>query len=250
MPSSAVRAPSSSRPNPPDTPSAARVEADPGTSRALSARRWFLVAAPVLAGLFAILGAAADPASGQEGAVLWKAYAENPDQLQLKSFGLHWAYSFWVVPTLLIAGLVRGRGRWIVNVAALLGFVALSTLPGLLFVDFYDSAIGQVTDPATTGRVIETIDGMWAPVAIAAPAIAGFMLSLPLAALAAWRAGLIRWWGPVAVVAGVAAFAGSNVAAWGAVLTTAFFTVFAVELARGTRPARAQLPATRQAEAL
>lgn len=235
MSSASVTAPSASQLTPSAASSAGTAPAGPGTGGALSIRRWFLVASPVLAGLFAILGAAADPASGADGAVLWKAYSENPDQLQFKSFGLHWAYSFWLVPTLLIAGYIRGRGRWTANIAALLGFVAISTLPGLLFVDFYDSAIGQVTDPATTGRVIETVDGMWASVAIAAPAIAGFMLSLPLAALAALRAGLIRWWGLVGVLAGYAAFVGSNVAVWGAVLTTVCFTVFATELARGTR---------------
>lgn len=87
-------------------------------SAALSARRWFLVASPVLAGLFAVLGAASDPAVGEDGLVLWRAYAENPDALQFKAFGLHWAFAFWLVPPLLIAGLVRSRGVWIANVAA------------------------------------------------------------------------------------------------------------------------------------
>jgi len=63
---------------------------------------------------------------------------------------------------------------------------------------------------------------------------------LPLAAVAAWRAGLVRWLGPVAVVAGYVAFAGSGVAVWGALITTACFSVFAYELARGTRPAQPQ----------
>lgn len=111
----------------PVLPDAARSTAGAG----LSIRRWFLVASPVLAGLFAVLGAACDPAVGQDGPVLWEAYAENPEPLQLKSFGLHWAYAFWLVPTLLIAGLVRDRGVWIANVAAFLGFVGISTLPGL-----------------------------------------------------------------------------------------------------------------------
>jgi hypothetical protein len=201
----------------------------------LSIRRWFLVASPVLAGLFAILGAASDPAVGQDGVTLWKAYAENPEPLQFKSFGLHWGFAFWLVPTLLIAGLVRGRGVWIANVAAFLGFVGISTLPGLLVVDFYDSAIGQVAGVQTTAQVNEAAEGMWAVAAIVTPGIVGFVLSLPLAAVAAWRAGLVRWWGPVAVVAGYVAFSG--VSARGTVLTTVCFSVFAYELARGTRTA-------------
>nr|MBA3264883.1 hypothetical protein [Nocardioidaceae bacterium] len=70
-------------------------------SAGLRVRRWLLVASPVLAGLFAILGAAADPAVGQDGVVLWQAYTENPESLQFKSFGFHWAYSFWMLPSLL-----------------------------------------------------------------------------------------------------------------------------------------------------
>jgi len=206
------------------------------TTAGVGVRRWFLVASPVLAGLFAVLGAAADPAVGEDGRALWRAYAENPDPLQFKSFSFHWAYSFWLIPTLLIAGLVRGRGVWLANIAGLLGFVGISTLPGLLFVDFYDSAIGQVAGADTTAAVSEVMEGMWGVPAIATPGIAGFVLGLPIAALAAWRAGLVRWWAPVAVVAGFAAFTVSGVAVWGTVLTTVFFAVFAYELARGTRP--------------
>ncbi len=216
---------------PPGTTDAARSRG----GFALSIRRWFLIAAPVLAGLFAILGASADPAVGEDGRALYKAYAENPETLQFKSFGFHWAYAFWLVPTLLIAGLVRGRGAWIANVAAFVGFVGLTTLPGLLIVDFYDSAIGQVAGVETTAQVSDTMEGMWGVLAIVTPGIIGFMLGLPLAALAAWRAGLVRWWAPVAVVAGFVSFAVSGVAVWGTVLTTCCFTVLAYELARGTR---------------
>lgn len=221
-----------SRPGDPPSPTGdALSSGGPG----LNARRWFLIASPVLAGLFAILGAASDPAVGKDGLVLWRAYAENPEPLQFKSFGFHWAYAFWLVPTFLIAGLVRGRGVWIANVAALLGFVGISTLPGLLFVDFYDSAIGQVAGAETTARVNEVMTGMWGVTAMATPGIVGFVLGLPLAAVAAWRAGLVRWWGPAAVIAGFAAITVSGVAVWGTAITTVFFTAFAYELARGTR---------------
>lgn len=219
-----------------DTPTA--TAAAPTGSVALSVRRWFLVASPVLAGLFAVLGAASDPAVGEDGVALWRAYADNPESLQFKSFGFHWAYAFWLVPTLLIAGLVRGRGAWIANVAAFLGFVGLSTLPGLLIVDFYDSAVGQVAGIETTAQVSETMEGMWGVAAIVTPGIVGFALGLPLAAVAAWRAGLVRWWAPLAVLAGFVAFGGSGVAVWGTVLTTGFFSVFAYELARGTAAGR------------
>jgi hypothetical protein len=217
------------------TDAPAAIEAAPAPKAALRVRRWFLVASPVLAGLFAVLGASYDPAVGQDGPALYRAYAENPDPLQFKSFGFHWSYAFWLIPALMIAGLVRGRGAWIANIAGLLGFVGISTLPGLLFVDFYDSAIGQVAGAETTAEVSAVMEGMWGVPAIVMPGMIGFVLGLPVAAIAAWRAGIVRWWGPLAVVAGFLAFGMSSVAVWGTVLTTVFFSVFAYELARGTR---------------
>ncbi len=206
-------------------------------SRALSVRRWFLIACPVLAGLFAILGAAADPGAGETGRKMWEIYADNPDPLQFKSMGFHWSYAFWIAPALLLAGYVKGKGAWLANVAALVGFVGMTTLPGLLFVDWYDSAIGQLYGVDATAAVNEHMtDTMWGVTAFVVPGMIGFMLGLPLAALAIWRAGLVRWWAPVAVLAGYAAFMLSNVMWWGAAITAVCFTVFAVAIARGTRP--------------
>ncbi len=203
---------------------------------AVAVRRWFIVACPVLAGLFAILGAAADPGAGVSGREMWQLYADNPEPLQWKSFGLHWSYSFWIAPAVLLVGYVRGKGAWLATTAAALGFVGLSTLPGLLFVDFYDSAIGQVAGVDTTAAVAEKMgDGMWAVQAMALPGLIGAALGLPLAALALWRAGRVRWWAPVAVLMGYAGFVGSNVMWWGCVITTLAFTVFAVAVERGTR---------------
>ncbi len=208
----------------------------PQRSPAVAVRRWFIVVSPVLAGLFAVLGAAADPGAGVAGEQMWQLYADNPDRLQWKSFGLHWSYSFWIAPALLLAGYVRGRGAWLATAAAAAGFVGLSTLPGLLFVDFYDSAIGQVAGVETTAAVAETMgEGMWAVQAMALPGLVGAGLGLPLASLALWRAGRVRWWAPVAVLVGYAGFMGSNVMWWGCVITTVAFTVFAVAVERGTR---------------
>ncbi len=216
----------------------------PTRGSALQARRWLLVVSPVLAGLFAVLGAAADPAVGADGEVLWKAYAANPEPLQFKSLGFHWSYAFWLLPPLMIAPLVRGRGVWIANLAGLLGFVGISTLPGLLIVDFIESSIGQVGGVEMNAAVAKVADEMWGLQAIVTPGLIGFVLAPPLAALAAWRGGIVRWWGPAAVLAGFAAFTLSNINVWGTLLTTVFFSVYAYELARGTRPRAADANAT------
>ncbi len=203
----------------------------------VAVRRWVLVAAPVLAGLFAVAGAAADPAVGESGRVLFEQYAANPERLQFKSLSLHYAYALWILPAILLAGYVRDRGVWLANVGGLLGWAGLSTLPGLLMVDFYDSAIGQVAGPSTTEQVTDLMgETMWGVPALVLPGLVGFALGLPVAALAAWRAGVVRWLAPASVVAALAAFTLSNVTWWGALLTTAFFGVLSVELARGTRP--------------
>jgi hypothetical protein len=209
-------------------------------SRAVAVRRWFLVASPVLAGLFAVVGAWADPGAGISGREMWEIYAAEPDPLQWKSLGFHWSYSFWVAPALLLAAYVRSRGAWIANVAAVFGFVGMTTLPGLLMVDYYDSAIGQLYGVDATVAVADHMTAtMWGAAALAVPGMIGFMLALPLAALALWRAGLVRWWAPVSVVAGYAAFLLSGVMWWGCAITAVFFTVFAVAIERATRPTRA-----------
>jgi len=208
-------------------------------SRAIAARRWFLVASPVLAGAFAVVGAVADPAAGQAGREMWEIYTANPEPLQFKSLGFHWSYAFWIAPALLLAAYVKGRGAWLANIAAFLGFAGMTTLPGLLFVDWYDSAIGQMYGVDAIERVDEHMGAtMWGVPVFTLPGIIGLALALPLAAAALWRAGLVRWWAPVAVIAGFAAFILSSVMWWGCLITTAFLTVFAVAIERATRPTR------------
>ena len=48
-----------------------------------------------------------------------------------------------MAPALLAVPYVRRKGAWLANIAAVIGFAGVTTLPGLLFIDFYDSAIAQ-----------------------------------------------------------------------------------------------------------
>jgi hypothetical protein len=100
------------------------------------------VLSPALAGLLAIAGAAADPFTG-DGAALYEAYAAEPERLQFKATAYHFAYLFWAAAALMLAGLVRRRGSWLANVAGVLALLGISTMPGFILADFYDSAIGQ-----------------------------------------------------------------------------------------------------------
>jgi hypothetical protein len=209
----------------------------PRRSRALSVRRGFLIASPVLAGLFAIVGAYSDPAAGISGTKMFEIYIDNPEPLQFKSLGFHWSYAFWMVPAFMAAAYVRGRGAWLANIAAFIGFIGMTTLPGLLFIDWYDSAVGQVHGGAEAVVAVQDkmSETMWGIPWFTTPGIAGLMLALPLATIALWRGGVVRWWAFVAVLAGQAAFMFSNVMWWGCAITTVCFIVFAVALERGTR---------------
>ena len=206
----------------------------PSPSRALQLRRWVLVAAPVVAGLLAIGGAVADPGVDLDGAAMYERYAENPDPLQWKSVLYHFSYAVWGLAALMLAATVRRRGAWLATVAGLLAFLGISTLPGFLIVDFYDSAIGQVAGVETTLEVNDRMTGMWGLGVLVGTGMVGFLLCLPVAALAAWRAGLIAWWAALAPLAGIVGgmvLIGANVPGW--TVMTLGFAVLSVGLARG-----------------
>ncbi len=201
---------------------------------ARTARRWVLIAAPSVAGLLAIGGAIADPAVGLEGREVYELYAANPGPLQWKSVLYHFSYALWGLAALMLAGAVRRRGSWPANLAGLLAFLGISSVPGFLMVDFYDSAVGQVHGVDALLAVNEVMEPMWGVGVLVATGLLGFLLCLPVAALAAWRAGLLRWWGALMPIAGLAVgllLLGATVPGWA--VMTAGYVALSVDLARG-----------------
>jgi hypothetical protein len=214
-----------------------RPAADRRPSTALAFRRGFLVAAPVLAGLLATVGAVADPAAGISGDKMLEIYFDNPDRLQFKSLAYHWSYAFWIVPAMLIVPLVRGRGAWLATVSGLIGFLGVATMPGLLLADWFDSAIGAAHGLEGHHAVYKAMEGMWGVPVFTTPGIVAFFVALPLAMLTLWCARLARWWGSAAAIAAVAAFLLSNATWPGAVIATLFLGVVALAFAKATDPA-------------
>ena len=208
-----------------------------GRSKALSFRRGFLVAAPVLAGLFAIVGAVADPAAGTSGDAMLKVYFTHPEALQFKSLGYHWAYAFWILPAMLVVPLVRGKGAWIATISGFVGFLGVSTMPGLLLTDWFDSAIGAAYGMEGHDKVVDAMEGMWGIPVFIAPGMIGLVLGLPLAMAALWRAGLSRWWGFAAAVGAFAGFMVLGATVIATVVSAAFLSVVAVALFKATTPA-------------
>jgi hypothetical protein len=205
-------------------------------SKALGFRRGFLIAAPVLAGLFATVGAVADPAAGIAGKEMLEIYFDNPERLQYKSLGYHWSYAFWIVPAMLIVPMVRGRGAWLATLTGLIGFLGVATMPGLLLSDWFDSAIGAAHGIEGHEAVYNAMEGMWGIPVFIAPGIVALFLALPLAMITLWRAGLARWWGFAASVAAIASFIVSNATWPGAVGATVFLGIVSVALAKATDP--------------
>jgi hypothetical protein len=215
-----------------------RATLDARPSKALTLRRGFLVAAPLLAGVLATVGAVADPAAGIAGDEMVQIYADNMDRLQYKSLAYHWSYAFWILPAMLILPMVRGRGAWLATITGFIGFLGVSTMPGLLMSDFFDSAIAAAHGLQGHRAVYDALEGVWGVPAFVAPGILGFVLALPLAMITLWRAGLARWWGLAAAVAAMAAFTVSNATWPGAAIATLFLGVVSLAFARATHPAR------------
>jgi hypothetical protein len=199
---------------------------------AIAVRRWAIAIAPALAGILTVVGTMADPLPPGQGAELVEAYAENPGPLNIKSLAYHFAYALWLVVVFPLVGLVRGRGSWLANIAGLLAFLGISTIPGFLVTDFIDSAMGQTVGAEAAVRVGEVAQRFWAFPVMAGPGFAGLMLALPLATIAAWRAGVLVWWGAAAAVAGIAAFAVFGAMLLGNSILAAAFLVLSVALAR------------------
>jgi hypothetical protein len=174
---------------------------------ASAARRWVTVIAPLLTGLFLVMGAVADPAPSLQGRELAGAYADAPDRVQWKSFGYHFAFGFMGAMVFLLASRIRRKGAWLANTAVVLAFLGITTLPGFILADFYDSAIGQVVGLDAYDEINATMEGMWAVTVLAGTGGLGLLLSIPFVAGAAWRGRLVPWWGAVLLVAGVAAWA-------------------------------------------
>lgn len=215
------------------------VSADTGRhSKALELRRWFLVASPVLAGVFLTAGAVADPAAGIAGDAMIEIYADNIERLQYKSLAYHWAYAFWILPAMLIVPMVRGRGAWLATITGFIGFLGLSTMPGLLMSDFFDSAIGAAHGLEGHRQVMDAMEGLWGIPAFIMPGIIGLFVALPLTMITLWRAGLAKWWGLAAAVAAIVAFMVSNATWPGTVVATGFLVVVSAAFAKATGPGR------------
>jgi hypothetical protein len=172
---------------------------------ALSFRRFAAVWALVLSGVLIVFAFFMDPDIGAEGRELARAYAENPGRIQLSAHGLRLAFALLIVPVFVLISMIREQGAWVANAAGILAVLGMTTMPGLLVVDFFDIAIyGELGGDAwqAVSDRLEELPGM---IIMFVSAFVPFVLALPLIFLAAWRGGLLSWRPGVLALAGLVA---------------------------------------------
>jgi hypothetical protein len=172
---------------------------------ALSFRRVALIAAPLIAAVLIVAGVFLDPDIDASGRELALEYAANPGVTQLSALSFHFAFIMWAPLVFALVGLVRGRGAWLANVAAVLAVLGATTLPGFLLTDFYDIAIAGELGGEAYDQVEDRIEELPGALVLFITGFLGHFLCLPVALFAAWRAGLLPLWTPVVVTVGLVA---------------------------------------------
>ncbi len=169
---------------------------------ALALRRAAVIAAPVLAALLIVAGFFLDPAIDESGRDLAEEYAAHPGREQVSALAFHFAFALIAIPAVALIVAVRGRGAWLANLAALFGVLGLTTLPGFLLTDFYDIAIYGELGGDAWDAVDDRIQELSGAAIMFVTGYFGFVLTLPTALLAAWRARLLPWWPAPLLLAG------------------------------------------------
>jgi hypothetical protein len=169
-------------------------------SSALRFRRWAIIVAAFLSGLLVFISMFVDPAPDANGADLIQAYAAHPLRQGVHTTLIHYGFALFAPVAFALVGLVRGRGAWLANGAGLLAVVGLTTLPGLVLIDYHDVATANVAGVGVATAVSDAVAQLPGFLPLLLPAVLCSLVALPLAAIAAGRGRLIPWWVPAALV--------------------------------------------------
>ena len=172
---------------------------------ALRVRRRAVIAAAALSGLLVMISMFVDPVPEASGRELIEGYAGNMTRSGLHTNLIHYGFALIAPVVYAMVALVRGRGAWLANVAGLLAVIGLSTLPGLVLLDFTTVATSLTADLDTAVAMEEQMGEMGWFLVIVVPAFLSAMIALPLALAAMWRAGLVPGLLPLAFVVTTAA---------------------------------------------
>jgi hypothetical protein len=167
---------------------------------ALRFRRAAVISAAALSGILVLVSMILDPAPEAEGRELIKGYSESLTRSGLHTNLIHYGFALVAPVVYAMVALVRGRGAWLANVAGLLAVTGLSTLPGLVLLDFTNVAASLASGLDEAVAVQEQLDELPYFLAIVIPAFLTAVLALPVAVLAMWRAGLVPGYLPIVAV--------------------------------------------------
>ena len=166
-----------------------------------------MILAAGLSGVIVLISMLFDPAPDAEGRELIQAYAANDRAQGLHTNLIHYGFALFAPVAYAMVGLVRRRGAWIANLAGLLGVLGLSTLPGLVFIDYFSVAVEHVAGLEAAVNAQGAVEKLPGFAAVTVPAFISAILAVPVASLALWRARLVAWWIPLVAAA---AFLGPN----------------------------------------
>ena len=162
-------------------------------------RRWAIILAAALSGLLVFISMFVDPGPDASGKELIQVYADHPLRQGVHTNLIHYGFALFAPVAFALVGLVRRRGAWLANVAGLLAVIGLTTLPGLVLSDFHDVGTAQVAGVDVAAAAADATGNLPGFLPILIPALACSLLTLPLAATAAWRARLLPWWMPLSL---------------------------------------------------
>lgn len=167
---------------------------------ALRIRRAAVIGAAGLSGVLVMISMLVDPAPDADGVEMVTGYASDLTASGLHTNLIHYGFALIAPVVFAMVALVRARGAWLANVAGVLAIVGLTTLPGLVLLDFTSVATLLASDQETLAAVDKELEGLGWFVAIIAPAFIAAVLALPVAVAALWRAGLVPGFMPIAAV--------------------------------------------------
>jgi hypothetical protein len=174
----------------------------PRNDSAMSFRRWAVILAAGLSGVIVLISIIVEPVHDAAGArESLQAYAANPRAQGLHTNLIHYGFALSAPVAYAMVGLVRRRGAWIANLAGLLAVLGLSTLPGLVFLDYYDVAVVQTAGLEAAVNLEDAVEKLPGFAALSAPVFIPAFLAVPVATLALWRARLVAWWLPLVTAA-------------------------------------------------
>lgn len=169
-------------------------------SSALHVRRYAVIGAAGLSGLLVLVSMFVDPVPEAEGRELIAGYAGNLTRSGLHTNLIHYGFALIAPVVFAMVALVRARGAWLANAAGLLGVVGLTTLPGLVLLDFTTIATALSADLDAAVALEEEMGRMGWFLVIVVPAFVSALVALPLALTALWRGGLVPGFLPVLAV--------------------------------------------------